>query len=94
MVTSYERYVEQIIGGLCASSKPVITRTVDERGVLLTVSGISREDMGLVIGRNGEHMRAIRTLVRVVGKRENARVSVKLLEPADSLEKKVVERST
>ena len=61
--------------------KPVITRTVDDRGVLLTISEVDRADMGLVIGRNGEHVKAIRTLLRAVGKSENAHVSIRIEEP-------------
>ncbi len=57
-----------------------IVRTVDEMGVLLTLS-ISPVDMGKVIGRSGNTAKAIRTLLRVVGMKNNARVNLKINEP-------------
>jgi len=56
-------------------------RTVDERGVLITLD-VNPEDMGSVIGRSGQTARAIRTLLRVVGAKNNARVNLKINEPA------------
>lgn len=57
-----------------------IERTVDEMGVLLTLS-VNPEDMGKVIGRKGATAKAIRTLLRVAGMRHNERVNLKILEP-------------
>lgn len=56
-------------------------RTVDERGVLITLD-VNSADMGSVIGRSGQTARAIRTLLRVVGAKNNARVNLKINEPA------------
>ena len=58
-------------------------RTVDERGVLITLH-IHPEDMGYVIGREGQTARAIRTLLRIVGAKNNARVNLKIYEPEGS----------
>ena len=58
----------------------VITRTVDEMGVLLLLT-VSPEDMGKIIGREGNIAKAIRTLLRVVGMKHNARVNLKVNEP-------------
>lgn len=58
----------------------VVTRTVDELGVLLTVK-VDPKDMPLVIGRAGSTAKAIRALARIVGMRNNARVNVKIEEP-------------
>lgn len=55
-------------------------RTVDERGVLITLD-VNPDDMGSVIGRSGQTARAIRTLLRVVGAKNNARVNLKINEP-------------
>ena len=55
-------------------------RTVDERGVLLTLD-INPEDMGYVIGRRGQTAQAIRTLLKIVGAKNNARVNLKVNEP-------------
>ncbi len=60
-----------------------INRTVDEMGVLLTLS-VSPVDMGKIIGRTGNTAKAIRTLLRVVGMKNNARVNLKINEPEGS----------
>lgn len=56
------------------------TRTVDERGVLITLD-VDAGDIGYVIGRQGQTVRAIRTLLRVVGAKNNASVNLKINEP-------------
>ena len=58
----------------------IITRQVDEMGVLLSVK-VHKEDMGLLIGRQGSTAKAIRTLVRIIGTRNNARVNLRIEEP-------------
>lgn len=58
----------------------VITRSVDEMGVLLTLT-VAPADMGKIIGRDGNIAKAIRTLLRVVGMKHNARVNLKINEP-------------
>lgn len=59
----------------------VIVRSVDEMGVLLTLT-VNVEDMGKIIGRDGNIAKALRTLLRVVGMKHNARVNLKINEPA------------
>lgn len=61
-------------------SEVKITRKVDEMGVLMTLD-LNREDMGKIIGRQGNTAKAIRTLLRVVGMKNNARVNLKINEP-------------
>ena len=58
----------------------VIARSVDEMGVLLTLT-VNAEDMGKIIGRDGNIAKALRTLLRVVGMKHNARVNLKINEP-------------
>lgn len=60
-----------------------IDRKVDEMGVLLSLS-VNPEDMGQIIGRSGSTARAIRTLVRIVGLKNQARVNLKIEEPEGS----------
>jgi predicted RNA-binding protein YlqC (UPF0109 family) len=62
-----------------------INRTVDEMGVLLTLD-VNPADMGKIIGREGNTAKAIRTLLRIVGMKENARVNLKISEPAGGTE--------
>jgi predicted RNA-binding protein YlqC (UPF0109 family) len=57
-----------------------IARTVDQMGVLLTLD-VNPDDMGKIIGRSGNTAKAIRTLLRVVGMKNNARVNLKINEP-------------
>ncbi|KND47540.1 MAG: hypothetical protein AB199_03860 [Parcubacteria bacterium C7867-004] len=57
-----------------------ITRSVDEMGVLLTLT-VAPEDMGKIIGKDGNIAKAVRTLLRVVGMKHNARVNLKINEP-------------
>jgi len=61
----------------------VVDRTIDERGVLLTLK-INPEDMGYVIGRKGQTAQAVRTLLKIVGAKNNARVNLKIYEPEGS----------
>lgn len=59
-----------------------VTRTVDEMGVLLNLE-VDKADMGKVIGRDGATAKAIRTLLKVFGMKNNARVNLKINEPAE-----------
>ncbi len=73
--------MEFVVKGLVEHPDAVkIGRTVDEMGVLLTLD-LHAEDMGKVIGRSGNTAKAIRTLLRVVGMKHNARVNLKINEP-------------
>ncbi|MDP3792153.1 MAG: KH domain-containing protein [bacterium] len=74
-------FVEMIIKEIVNKPESVqVVRTVDELGVLLSVK-VDPEDMGLLIGRMGSTAKAIRTLARIVGMRNNARVNLKIEEP-------------
>src|SRR3989344_5989408 len=64
-------------------SQVVVNRAVDEMGVLITLQ-VAQKDMGTVVGRSGNTAKAIRTLLRVVGMKNNARVNLKILEPEGS----------
>ncbi|MBT5338562.1 KH domain-containing protein [Candidatus Falkowbacteria bacterium] len=59
------------------------SRDIDERGVLLTLD-INPADMGYVIGKQGQTAKAIRTLLKIVGAKNNARVNLKINEPEGS----------
>jgi predicted RNA-binding protein YlqC (UPF0109 family) len=76
-----QTFLEQVIHALVEKPEKVeINRTVDEMGVLLTLK-VDQEDMGKIIGRDGNTAKAIRTLLRVVGMKNNARVNLKINEP-------------
>ncbi len=57
-----------------------IEPTVDELGVLLTVR-VSERDMGKLIGKGGQTVKALRTLLRIIGGASSQRVNLKILEP-------------
>lgn len=79
-----QEFVDYIVKAIVNHPGDVKTeRTVDERGVLITLH-IHPEDMGYVIGREGQTARALRTLLRIVGAKNNARVNLKIYEPEGS----------
>lgn len=76
-----QEFLEFVVKGLVEHPEDVkIGRSVDEMGVLLTLD-LHADDMGKVIGRSGNTAKAIRTLLRVVGMKHNARVNLKINEP-------------
>ncbi len=76
-----QAFIEYVVKALVDHSDDVKTeRTIDERGVLITLH-VNTEDMGQVIGRSGQTARSLRTLLRVVGAKNNARVNLKIYEP-------------
>lgn len=76
-----KEFLEYIVKGLVDNpDKVVIDRTVDEMGVLLTLT-VDPQDMGKIIGRSGNTAKAIRTLLRIVGMKNNSRVNLKVNEP-------------
>ena len=79
-----QQFLEYVIKALVDHQEDVkINRTVDEMGVLLTLS-VHKDDMGKVIGRSGATAKAIRTILRVVGMKYDARVNLKIEEPEGS----------
>lgn len=76
-----QEFLEYVVKSIVNHSEDVKTdRTVDERGVLLTLH-VNPDDMGYVIGRDGQTARALRILLKIVGAKGNARVNMKIYEP-------------
>lgn len=76
-----KEFLEYVIKSIVDHPEKVkVDRRVDEMGTLLTLD-IDPEDMGKVIGRMGNTAKAVRTLLRVVGMKNNARVNLKINEP-------------
>jgi predicted RNA-binding protein YlqC (UPF0109 family) len=86
MNEAYEKeFLEYVVKSLVDNPDAVrVERTVDEMGVLLTLD-IDAVDMGKIIGRSGNTAKAIRTLLRVVGMKNNSRVNLKINEPVGGL---------
>lgn len=76
-----QEFVDYVARALVNKPDAVKTeRTVDEMGVLITLY-VDKDDMGYIIGRSGQTARAFRTLLRIVGAKNNARVNLKIYEP-------------
>ncbi len=74
-------FLEFLIKALVDHPEDVkVERKVDEMGVLLSLH-VHAEDMGQIIGKAGSTAKAIRSLVRVVGLKNHARVNLKIEEP-------------
>src|SRR4030066_1380253 len=79
-----QEFVDFVVKALVDTPDGVkTTRIIDERGVLISLD-VDPKDMGMVIGREGATAKAIRTLFRVVGAKNNARVNLKINEPEGS----------
>ncbi len=79
-----QTFVEFLVKAIVNNPDDVKTdRTIDERGVLITLH-VNPADMGYVIGRSGQTARSIRTLLKIVGAKDNARVNLKIYEPEGS----------
>jgi predicted RNA-binding protein YlqC (UPF0109 family) len=76
-----QAFLEYVVKGLVDNPESVvIKRTVDEMGVLLLLT-VHPDDMGKIIGKAGNTAKSIRTLLRVVGMKTDARVNLKIEEP-------------
>lgn len=76
-----KEFLEFVVKSLVDNPDAVeVDRNVDEMGVLLSLK-VDPQDMGTIIGRSGNTAKAIRTLLRVVGMKHNARVNLKIEEP-------------
>ncbi len=82
--TNDQAFLEYLVKSIVENPDKVeINRKVDEMGVLLTLK-VAPQDMGLIVGRQGSTAKAIRSLLRIVGMRNNARVNLKIEEPEGS----------
>lgn len=82
-----KEFVSYVVKAIVDNPNDVlIERTVDEMGVLITLQ-VNPRDMGYVIGKSGSTAKAIRSLLRIVGARNNARVNLKILEPEQGVKK-------
>ena len=79
-----QAFLEHLIKLMVTKPEAVeITRTVDDLGILLTLK-VDKDDMGRIIGKDGQTAKSIRTLLRVIGSRHEERVNLKILEPEGS----------
>jgi len=81
-----QQFIEYIVRSLVNNPDAVkIERTIDEKGVLLELS-VDPEDLGRVIGKRGATAQSLRTLLRALGTKNDARYNLKIVdtgEPGD-----------
>ena len=78
-------FLEYVIKALVDNPDAVkVSRKVDEMGVLLTLD-VDPKDMGKIIGKSGNTAKSIRTLLRIIGMKNSARVNMKINEPEGGL---------
>lgn len=79
-----QEFLEYIVKSIVDHPDDVkVDRKVDEMGVLLSLK-VNPQDMGQVVGRQGSTAKSIRSLLRIVGIKNNARVNLKIEEPEGS----------
>lgn len=83
-----KEFLEMIVKAIVSNPDAVeVERTVDEMGVLLTLK-VDQTDMGYVIGRRGQTAQSIRTLLKIVGAKNNSRVNLKIYDPNGGAKRK------
>ena len=83
MATIDQQFVEYIVKTLVNNPDKVeVERTIDEKGVLLALT-VDPEDVGRVIGRRGVTAQSIRTLLRALGTKNDARYNLKIVNSDD-----------
>ena len=83
-VVSDKDFLEYLVKAIVDHPDDVaVDRKIDEMGVLLTLK-VNAQDMGQVVGRQGATAKSIRSLLRIVGVKNNARVNLKIEEPEGS----------
>lgn len=81
MAEREQEFVEYVVKALVEKPESVeVKRSLDQKGVFLELS-LDPEDVGKVIGKKGATINAIRSLLRVLGAKYDARYSLKVIEP-------------
>lgn len=82
-MTIDQQFVEFIVKSLVSQpDEVVINRTIDEKGVLLELT-VAPEDLGRVIGKKGATAQSIRSLLRALGTKNEARYNLKIVDNGD-----------
>lgn len=75
-----EQFIEYVVKTIVGNPDAVsIKRTIDEKGVLLELT-VDPEDLGRVIGKRGAGAQALRTLLRALGTKNDARYNLKIVD--------------
>lgn len=80
MSTIDQQFIEYIVKSIVSfPDEVVVNRIVDERGVLLELT-VNPEDLGRVIGKRGSGAQSLRTLLRALGIKNDARYNLKIID--------------
>lgn len=83
MSTIDQQFVEFIVKSLVSNpDKVIVERRIDEKGVLLELT-VDPEDLGRVIGKRGATAQSLRTLLRALGTKNDARYNLKIVDNGD-----------
>lgn len=75
-----QQFIEYVVKSLVSNPDDVvIERIIDEKGVLLTLT-VNPEDLGRVIGKKGATAQSLRTLLRALGTKQEARFNLKIVD--------------
>ncbi|MBA3757540.1 KH domain-containing protein [Candidatus Saccharibacteria bacterium] len=75
-----QQFIEYIIKSLVSNPDAVkVERRIDEKGVLLELT-VDPEDLGRVIGKRGATAQSLRTLLRALGTKNDARYNLKIVD--------------
>ena len=79
-----QQFVEYIVKSLVGNPDAVIVeRRIDEKGVLLELT-VDPEDLGRVIGKRGATAQSLRTLLRALGTKNDARYNLKIVDNGEA----------
>ncbi len=75
-----QQFIEYVVKSLVGNPDDVVVeRIIDEKGVLLTLT-VNPEDLGRVIGKKGATAQSLRTLLRALGTKQEARYNLKIVD--------------
>ena len=78
-----QQFIEYVVKSLVGNPDAVsVERSVDEKGVLLELT-VDPEDLGRVIGKRGATAQSLRTLLRALGTKNDARYNLKIVDNGD-----------
>jgi predicted RNA-binding protein YlqC (UPF0109 family) len=79
MSTIDQQFIEYIVKSVVGNPDDVVVeRIIDEKGVLLTLT-VNPDDLGRVIGKRGVTAQSLRTLLRALGTKNDARYNLKIV---------------
>lgn len=89
-----QQFIEYIVKSLVGNPDAVkVERTIDEKGVLLELT-VDPEDLGRVIGKRGSTAQSLRSLLRALGTKNDARYNLKIVDVDRPEGERGTERST